>query len=246
MASNIPVTLPSNVQALQSLTSDNPKSDRMVIEILDPGPSGAPASQSTATAADLTNGKVKLVSSRDSSKLVVFEVTPDIMENRNVNYKNYDPVHAPGSIHSYSNSPSRTFSLSGVRLPSRTPQEATKNIVKLNILRSWTMPNFGASDSTHLGAPPEVLFLTAYSSSDRRSNIYNIPVVITNLSIPYPSDVDYIGSGEINRPPYSSVAKGTPFPTLMNIDIVLSEVHSPADYSRFSLQQFKDGNMDGF
>lgn len=54
-----------------------------------------------------------------------------------------------------------------------------------------------------LGAPPEILYLTAYSagSNNRRYgdssysmvfNLSRIPVVITGLEISYPDDVDYI------------------------------------------------------
>ena len=86
-----------------------------------------------------------------------------------------------------------------------------------------------------MGAPPAVLFLTAYASSTLRGNIYKIPTVITNLTIPYPSEVDYI-----------QTLGGQPFPTIMTIDIQLTEVHAPSEYEAFSLEHFRNGDLTGF
>jgi len=60
--------------------------------------------------------------------------------------------------------------------------------------------------------------------------------VLTNLSIDYPDDVDYIpveGTGE-------------PFPVKMEISIELLETHAPVDYENFSLSNFKQGNLVQF
>lgn len=92
-----------------------------------------------------------------------------------------------------------------------------------------------------LGAPPEVLYLYGYSSSanDNRKtgfvNINRIPVVITNLSISYPEDVDYLPS-----------SFGDPFPIRMDVTIELAETHSPTEYARFSLTEFKLGQLKNF
>ncbi len=93
-----------------------------------------------------------------------------------------------------------------------------------------------------LGAPPEVLYLYGYSSTgqDGRTsgipNLNRIPVVMTNLSIDYPEDVDYIpcsdGSG--------------PFPVAMDVTIALVETHSPAEFARFSLNDYKNGKLPNF
>lgn len=201
---------------------------------------------------------------------VVFDVTPELVENRNINYKSYDPVHAPGQIFVYQNTSSRTFQLSNIKLISRTPKEASENLARLWTLRGWTMPNFGKgvplngqSDSDQndtlnssqpsvremirqmsessntkrfLGAPPPVLRLSAYSGPGV-GHIRNVPVLITQISIPYPSDTDYIPTAE---------EKPTPMPTIMTIDIQLTETHSPNEYEQFDLQRFKTGDLSGF
>lgn len=227
--------------------------------------------------------RVSLTNSSNQAERVLIEATPELVETRNVNYKTTDPVHAPGQIFSYVNSSSRTFNLSGIKLISRTQEEASKNLQNLWYFRSWTMPVFGrgsalsqaqrdareveqadlwnsrqqgisdaeyqarlrelggdSSLGTDLrGRPPVVLLLTAYSPSggtrSTMGHIHRVPVVIQNLSIPYPADVDYIPS-----------RTGVPMPTIMTIDMTLTETHSPLEYSSFSLTNFKQGMMGNF
>ena len=87
----------------------------------------------------------------------------------------------------------------------------------------------------------DVLRLYAYSDSSSASrdngptNIHNVPVVIINLSIPYPSDTDYIPA-----------ENGTPVPTIMTIDLQLSETRAPKELSDFSLEKFRQGILDTF
>lgn len=93
-----------------------------------------------------------------------------------------------------------------------------------------------------LGAPPEVLYLTAYSNPsvtgsqlDRTTNIFRIPVVITSLGITYPNDVDYIPTLE-----------NEPFPIIMNISLALAETHSPKEFEQFDIFKYRDGKLPGF
>lgn len=92
-----------------------------------------------------------------------------------------------------------------------------------------------------LGAPPEVLYLYAYSAqtTDRVSkqihNINRVPVVLTNLDINYPEDVDYIPS-DFNEP----------CPVRWDISITLAETHSPTEFENFSLVKYKTGQLDFF
>lgn len=87
--------------------------------------------------------KVKLINSSNRREQVHFDVTPDVNETTNVNYKTIDPIHAPGQIMAYSNTNSRTFNISNIRFINRTVEEADLNLKRLWILRSWTKPIFG-------------------------------------------------------------------------------------------------------
>lgn len=93
-----------------------------------------------------------------------------------------------------------------------------------------------------LGAPPDVLYLTAYSDArdtggklNRPTNIFRIPVVITSLSINFPNDVDYIPTID-----------GQPFPIIMSISLSLVESHSPREMEKFDIFKYRDGLLPGY
>jgi hypothetical protein len=209
--------------------------------------------------------KVRLRGMVDGAS-VIFDATPEMIETRNVNYNNIDPLHMPGQIYIYKSTSSRNYQVSNARLITRTQVEADANLKMLWTLRGWTMPRFGKNSSTlspkeksyrelfsnsrankktpkayggneMLGAPPEVLLLSAYSDSSKAiaQHINRVPVVIQQLSIPYPSDVDYIPTTE-----------GIPMPTVMTIDMTLMETHSPNEYEAFNLSAFKQGILPGY
>lgn len=104
------------------------------------------------------------------------------------------------------------------------------------------------------GAPPDVLYLYAYSNNqiDTRSgstvftpvNINRVPVVMTNLGITYPEDVDYIPVYDVSEAPDSTFTQ--PFPRKMDVSISLVETHSPREYERFDLAAYKLGNLTNF
>lgn len=100
--------------------------------------------------------------------------------------------------------------------------------------------NFGQE---HRGEPPEVLLLSAYSRSGNPTgkartigqHINKVPVVIQQLSIPYPSDQDYIHTSQF-----------VPMPMIMTLDMTLMETHSATEYERFNLDSFKRGLLTSF
>ena len=104
-----------------------------------------------------------------------------------------------------------------------------------------------------LGAPPDVLYLYAYSNNqiDQRSgssvftpvNINRVPVVMTNLGITYPEDVDYL---PVYDPSEGPDGYTQPFPRKMDVSISLVETHSPREYERFNLAAYKLGNLTNF
>ena len=67
------------------------------------------------------------------------------------------------------------------------------------------------------------------------NNIFEVPVVITGLEIPFPSDVDYIAN-----------ENNIPVPTIVTVSLQLVETHSPNAYAKFNLQAFKAGNLLNF
>lgn len=202
--------------------------------------------------------KVKLIHP-GSNTSVIFDAAPEISESGQITYRTVDPLHSPGGIQVYTNTASRTFTLSGLKLFSRNQVEATYNYDRLMMLKSWRYPMFGktpAQDALYgqqqLGQPPAVLEFSAYAqplTNGTSSNglIHRIPVVITSLNINYPTDCDYIPTVQIdNDLTVAHIPSGIPFPTIMPIEISLIEDHSPSQYSNFSLSDFKRGRMVGF
>lgn len=119
------------------------------------------------------------------------------------------------------------------------------NDIAMDRIRSST----SESNNELLGAPPEVLYLYAYSTSNNdkrgldansRVNINRVPVVLSSLNITYPEDVDYL---PIHITP---TAKTEPFPVKMDVQITLLEAHSPTEYERFNLAAYKTGNLTNF
>lgn len=193
--------------------------------------------------------KIRLVSVVDNSRRVLFDATPTLTESAGVNYDQLNPVHMPGGIQIYRNTSSRQFSIS-TNFFSRNSSDIEKNKRYLRILRSWRMPYFGINSVTGrakdpeseepelLGAPPEVLYFYAYSSSERPdvvTNINKVPVVLSNLEVTYYDNIDYL-----------PVEGSEPFPVKLGISISLQETHSPKEFERFSLADYREGRLVNF
>lgn len=93
-----------------------------------------------------------------------------------------------------------------------------------------------------LGAPPEVVYLNAYSNAmnengllNKMTNITEVPCVITSLNYSYTNDVDYIPT-----------IQGQPFPIAMDLSISLVESHSPQELEAFDIYMYRAGALPGF
>ena len=190
---------------------------------------------------DDTTFRVKLEGINDT---VIFNTMPNFTETVTAKYEETTLTHSIGTIHSYVNSPGRNFGLNDIKLVSRNSAEARRNLQNLLILKSWTKSYFGVMDEqteNWLGAPPEVVYFSAYASSTSRGNFYRIPVVITSVSTQYTNDIDYI--------PVSSAGDeldGSPFPTLTSLTIEMVEQHSASELEKFKLSDYKLGKLTGF
>jgi hypothetical protein len=196
---------------------------------------GIDVEDGTGTGKGIIEHGVKLVSRINPGDIFFCEIMPTISESGGVNYDAISPIHHPGDIIKYTNTPSREWSISGIKLASVTPEEASYNQMLINLLRSWRMPYYGdgtaaGKNKSKLGAPPDVLFFSAYG----KQNIGEIPVVMSSLSIEWPNDCDYIHTAGKDQ---------QPFPVLLNISIGLKEAWSPKQYSGFSLEAFRAGNL---
>ena len=166
--------------------------------------------------------------------VVVFDATPTVGENRSAQYAD-DPLPGAFGLVVYKTTGNRRFTISG-KFVSRTVVEATKNNAYANILRSWMIPQ---SYSGLSGRPPTVR-LNGY-----KNNFNNIPVVLSDLTINFPEDVDYIDT------PDATV------PIIQTVEVSLIEAHGMdnlkygegvdvSGISDFNLEDFKLGKLPGF
>lgn len=164
---------------------------------------------------------------------ITLMVMPTISESRTANYDSFTPTHHPGDIYKYKGTGSRSWSIE-TQLISRNSDEASDNLRKINIIRSWVMPFYGTGTgenpetAEYLGAPPPILTLSAYG----QGMIGAISCVLETYNWTWPNDVDYITTNT-----------GQPFPVIMSISLTLKEALSPAQYSGFDLLSYKLGNM---
>jgi len=167
----------------------------------------------------------------DSSlSVVVFEATPDMTESGGTVLIDIGDIRAAASIVIYMGSPSRTFTLNA-KFVSRTAAEAATNQNYINILKAWREPTIQAGGGIGQ-AEPETLRLFAYGDV-----LKGIPCMVNNISIEYPSDVDYIQT--------TTAAKANVWvPIIQNVSLSLKEVRSWNDLKTFDYEQFKQGTLD--
>lgn len=171
---------------------------------------------------------------------VLFDVTPELTETQNVSYTPVGDIYQAAEIIFYSGSQSRTFNLSA-KFVSRTVVEARNNIRRINRLKSWTKPDkrqrttLGDDSGSFPSGTPAVLSLFGYGE-----RLNGITVVIENLTITYPDDVDYITAfAEAND-------KQTSIPIICQVTVGLKEVHSPEDIKQFDIVKYRQGNLPGW
>lgn len=176
---------------------------------------------------------VKIMSAVDKRVAVVFNVSPTVDESASATYDSYQPVHFPSAIQVYKATNARTLNVNG-KFISRTPLEASKTLEFLNYIRSWVMPYFGkgTAESNYkdkLGAPPDVLYLSAYG----KYNLKSVPVVMLSYSWTYPDDIDYIPS-----------ELGHPVPRIIDVSMSFLETHAPKEFESFDIEKYRDGKLD--
>jgi hypothetical protein len=191
--------------------------------------------------------RVKLVpvnSQGSDADGVTFFASPTIGESRQASWDSVPVTHHPGEILAYKTTSSRSWEISSAKLISRTPKEATSNLVILNKIRSWVMPYYGygteKSQKNKLGAPPPILIFSGYGDA----NIGPVPVVLLSYNFNYSSDMEMIQCEQLlNDNGEILIKAGTPFPIISEISLTLKESYSPREFSSFDIVAYKMGDM---
>lgn len=197
---------------------------------------------------DLVGHKVKLV--EKGVDQVIFDIMPEVVESRTVEYEPVAPPQHPSAFQKYKGTSSTQWTINAT-LTCRNIDEATANLRILNVLRGWTVPFFGdkvrASYPDKLGAPPPVLEFSGW----RNQMVGPVQVVITSLNWNFPQDVDYIAARGFqssadpkNRGRLTYSGELVPFPTVIKLAIQLVESFSTDQINGFDLAQFRAGRFD--
>lgn len=184
--------------------------------------------------------RVRLRNPTRPAETIVFEVMPSLSESATANYRTVDPSQAPGNFQVFTGSSLRAFSLSDIRLLARTTDEATEKLRIQNLIRGWTKPYFGKGNGgSPSGLPPDVVLLSAYGYG----NVVNVPVVIQNYQIDYPSDTDYIYVGHESTLNSAGSSGHSMVPISSTMSLQLQEVRSMEEINNFRLEDYKAGNL---
>lgn len=171
---------------------------------------------------------------------VIFDVSPTISESRGNEYVD-SALPGPVGIIVYAKTQNRRFNIES-RFVSRNLEEAVINYRYTNLLRGWMIPQpFGdgnAESRLVLGRPP-ILRLNGY-----KKQFFNIPVVITDLSINYPEDVDYIETPDAIVPIIQSVTVN--LTESHNVTVATANGSNRGLFGEFNLKDFKEGNLPGY
>ena len=186
-----------------------------------------------------TNFKVRLVAypqlGPEAGDEVIFDIMPSISESHSAQYDTVDVVHHPGAILKYKSTSAREWSVTA-DFVSRTVQEATDNLRRLNLIRSWVMPFYGVGTGNtyaeKLGGPPQILKFFGFGPK----MIGEASVVLTSFNWAFEPEIDYIFAGDTPE-------TRTPFPVHIRVQLQLSETWAPNQFTKFNLKDYREGNM---
>lgn len=215
---------------------------------------------------DLDGREPSLLSFLRASNGMVWNYTPNISEQRTVNYEMDQPVHTNSGFNNYKNTSNTVITIQGTFMAG-TATEAMYLLACIHFLRSVSLMDFGRQalysadrQISVPGAPPPVLLLSAYGRY-----IYNdIPVILKSYSFNYADDVSYVQvpvdsstdnfniSASSSRSFFSLLRKNGYMnkedevwvPQKMQITIQLEQQPTPDFMTKeFNLNSFKRGDM---
>lgn len=184
-----------------------------------------------------TSHKVMLVATdADGGSRVEFDNMPEVNEVRTAEYEAISAPQMPGEFQKFRGTKSTQWTIVGTFI-ARTREEAKRNYFYLNTLRGWTMPYFGQNQDVFagkVGAPPPVIKFSGW-----RNLVGSVPVVVTGVNWNWPKECDWLPSGVVDPESGQEI----PFPTVMNVSVMLVESFSAQQFNGFDLVAFRNGRM---
>lgn len=159
---------------------------------------------------------------------VMWPYLPNIKLQTRANYKAENPVHNNFPYQLYQNSQVENITIDG-EFSVQNESEGLYWIAATTFLRTATKMFYGTGDN--VGNPPVICKLTGYGSFV----FNNVPVVITNFSVDFKDDVNYIQV----QPNYA--ISPTWVPAMSTISVTVAPIYNRQKLRQFSLQNFAKG-----
>ena len=185
---------------------------------------------------------------RTSGNSMVFPATPQVVAAHSANYNTVHPTHSNYAFNTYENSSVDDISISA-EWPVENEADGKYWIASTMFLRAVTKMFYGKSSNS--GAPPPLVYLSGYGDV-----IYNkVQVVVKQVSVDFPANVDYIKvpvapgsvtfSARTGKFTNNDSATYSYVPTLGRFNILVSPTYSRNEVSNFSLDEFTKGHYIG-
>lgn len=139
---------------------------------------------------------------------VIFPYTPDISVSYVANYEPTEITHSNYRIHNYKSSAIENITING-EFTAQDSVEAEYVLAVIHFFRCATKMFYGKDTSPKAGTPPPLCYMSGHGTY----GFDNHPIVITNFTLSYPNDVDYISTGDNTNyalPTYNKPIIGQP------------------------------------
>jgi hypothetical protein len=162
---------------------------------------------------------------------LMFQYTPTIEWTQQVKYSSQETTHANQDFRAYVNTPALEFTIN-CHFSAQNNDEATYLLGCLHFLRTVRKMHFGnAVKDNSIGTPPPMLLLSGYGQ-----DIFNdLPVIVTNFSMPMPNDVDYV--------PVTVGGVKNMVPCVTTINIQCTVQNTPQKLRQFDWNSFANGSL---
>lgn len=126
--------------------------------------------------------------SMSGALVVIFPYTPQIQVSYTATYASTDLTHSNYKALNYSNSAVENITITGT-FTAQDVKEANYMLAVIHFFKCVTKMFYG--QGTPVGLPPPLVFLSGHGEFGFDQH----PLVITNFTLSYPDDVDYINAG---------------------------------------------------
>jgi hypothetical protein len=162
---------------------------------------------------------------------VVWPYLPNISVSSKANYAQIDPVHNNQPYQAYKNSQIEDITITG-EFSCETEMDAEYWIQATTFFKTATKMWFGSGDN--VGNPPVICNLSGYGA--RVFN--NVPIIIKNVTINLPSEVNYIKCTTNGSPTW--------VPVVSEISVTVAPIYNRTRLRKFNLKDYAAGTAIGY